>query len=133
MAAFSPFADLGEPPDVLHRFVSTPFRRICGMGSVTSNEEWLADLIANYASREVSESSSLTITVTLDANLGANLNQPLAIQGKRSTALFFGEAAMIALDHDNQEVFGFISRSVDIETIKQVILPALFQTFKMGY
>lgn len=118
---------LTEPPDLLRRFVPTPYQKCLQRDDlrllVKTNDERLLQAAGGTGSD--GEGRHAEWTMVADAEMPPELGDALVVHGPMTTYLSFGQACYVAVDHENEEITGFVSAGISDDAWLGVILPAV--------
>ena len=117
---------LTEPPDLLRRFVATPHEKLLKSGDllllVRTNAERLLRAAGAAADDEVRRAEW---TIVADADMPSELEDALVVHSATTSFLSFGRACYVAVDHEKEEITGFISAGISDDVWMGVVLPAV--------
>lgn len=118
---------LPEPPDLLRRFVPTPFMVRGRMDSIRfciwTNDARYLRLRGKIVETEVSLEPELNWTLVCDPDLPSALEEPLVLEVGNAKLLGFGRACFVAAHPGSKSLSGFIAAGISPEEFEQTVLP----------
>ena len=118
---------LPEPPDLLRRFVPTPFMvrgRMDGIRfCIWTNDARYLRLRKQVVEKEVSPELELNWTLVCDPELPSSLEEPLILEVGNAKLLGFGRACFVAAHPGSKSLSGFIAAGISPEEFEQTVLP----------
>ena len=118
---------LPEPPDLLRRFVPTPFMvrgqmdgiRFC----IWTNDARYLRLRGSVVESGSAHEPELNWTLVADPDLPSSLEEPLVLEVENAKLLGFGRACFVAAHPGSKSLSGFIAAGVSPEEFAQNVLP----------
>lgn len=130
MTSDLPMLQLTEPPDLLRRFVPTPHEACVQSGDLRvrmrTNEARLLRLAGGLEDCDC-HAHRADCTILCDAEMPAVLGSPLVLEVGTTSFLGFGRACYVGVDHERDEVTGFVSAGISDDEWVGVILPAVLE------
>ncbi len=118
-----------EPPDLLKRFVPTPFRANLRMGSLDvvalTNDPAILRPLTKYQSHSRRVRGQFVWKLIRDDGVQEPLLEPTIVHERAVTFVSMGPACLMAVDYENRELFTFIGLSVDVSTFTVSVLPLM--------
>ena len=119
-----------SPPDLLKRFVPTPFRAELQMGStrvtVKTNDPAIPALLRGFKTRSrVRPLRRFLWKIVRDDDVRASASQPMLLRNGPVVVLSMGPACLIGVDYDKNELFAFLGSFAGGDTFTASILPLL--------
>jgi hypothetical protein len=119
--------ELGDPLDLLHRFIPTPLRtrfRISGQWIVVETNDFalLPALPLETDSGRYGQ-SDLEWKLVRDPDAPGVLEEPLFLAAGNLTVVSMGTACLVGLDHELRQLLCFIGRGVDSKTFQEFLVP----------
>lgn len=130
MATLTALEQIADPPDVLRRFVETPFMRVARSGRVRSNDKTLAIGISELLDRNYPNAREFDWVVIRDADLSDDMADAVVLETDESVIFAFGRGAVFGVDRDRAEVLGFVSAGIPLVALREVIIPAMMQALR---
>lgn len=129
--SIAPALQLPEPPDLMRRFVATPFEACMEIGGmrvlVQTNDSSLLEELGS--TRGPCLDADWTWTVVGDAELPAQLGEATIIENGAMVFFGFGRACQVVLDREKRELTGFVSNGVLNDEWVKVIGPMVLMLF----
>lgn len=120
-----------DPPDLLRRFVPTPFSAVfpTGFGGILiqTNDPSLLPGASLDTAAEVTQLPTMKWKLVRDLDASGPLQEPIILSSPPLTIITMGMSCLAAFDRDRGELLGFIGAGVDALTYREVLLPFLFQ------
>ena len=119
---------LTEPPDLLRRFAPTPHEACIQSGDLCvrmrTNEARLLRLAGGFEQNRC-EFGQAAWTMICDPEMPAESGNPLVLDDGTTSFLSFGRSCYVVVDHQRNEVIGFVSAGISDEEWVGVVLPAV--------
>jgi hypothetical protein len=123
---FAPYAD---PFDLLRRFLPTPFKAMYRSGllrtTVHTNDSSLFPSMPFGWPPDVQGRCDWEWKLLRDAASTGALEPALCFSTPELTIVTMGNAFLLGVDHERQEVLGFIGADVDAQTHQDVLVPLI--------
>jgi hypothetical protein len=121
------FSNVGAPPDLLRRFVPTPFRGIYRIGEVPvlvqSNDITLLPAFPLEDNFVAPGEELFEWKLIRDADVREQMEQPVVLNCAGLKVVQMGPACLLALDWGRRELLGFIGASVARSTYQEYLVP----------
>ena len=118
-----------DPLDVLRRFVPTPYRAKCRLGSievdVETNDIALLPAILPDEDGKGQIEGEFRWKLVRDHDVRGELDESLFFTSDTLTVVNLGAACLVGIDHERRELLGFLGGSVDSRTFRDFLLPFL--------
>jgi hypothetical protein len=118
---------LPEPPDLLRRFVPTPFMVRGQMDGISfciwTNDARYLRLRGKVVGKVVSTKPELYWTLVCDPDLPSGLEEPLVLEVENAKLLGFGRACFVAAHPKSKALSGFIAAGISPEEFAETVLP----------
>jgi hypothetical protein len=119
-----------SPPDLLKRFVPTPFRADLQMGStrvvVKTNDPAIPGLLRGFKARSrVRPLRRFRWKLVRDGDVRAPASRPILLRNGPVVVLSMGPACLIGVDYEKNELFAFLGCFARGDTFTASILPLL--------
>ena len=124
---------LGESPDLLHRFLDTPFmgeflianRRL----RLRSNQEDCLRMLQQYAVEESDTAPDFEGKLFFDQDLPADISRPTFLENEVVVLLSLGRGCFVLVHRLRKEFFGFISAGIPPGMAAETVVPAIEELF----
>jgi hypothetical protein len=121
------FADAGAPPDLLRRFVPTPFRAIYRISGVPvlvqTNDIALLPAFPLEGNFVAPDEKLFEWKLVRDADVREPLEAPVALNCRQLEVVQMGPGCLLALDEEQRELLGFIGAGIDGNTYQEFLIP----------
>jgi hypothetical protein len=121
------FADAEPPPDLLRRFVPTPFRAIYRIGDVPvlvqTNDIALLPVFPLEGNFVAPDEKLFEWKLVRDADVREPLEAPVALNCRQLEVVQMGPGCLLALDEEQRELLGFIGAGIDGNTYQEFLIP----------
>jgi hypothetical protein len=123
-------------PDLLRRFVATPFVFSVSDGSqriqIESNDFEIANSVRRFAMRssQADQDEMLFCKVVRDVTCDEDDSEPLILINGAIRMLQRGGKTILIYDEERAELFGFIARDVKVESLTSSLIPAILSAGK---
>ena len=118
-----------DPPDLLRRFTPTPLKAVYRIGEirliVETNDFALLPTLRLEAEFDEPQRVSMHWKLVRDAEVHAPLKTPVFLNTDALTVLTMGSACLLGLDHERNDLVGFIGAAVDGRTFQEFLVPQL--------
>jgi len=130
-------ADAGAPPDLLRRFVPTPFRAIYRIGEVPvlvqTNDIALLPAFPLEGNFVAPGEDLFEWKLVRDADVREPLEAPVALNCRELQVVQMGPACLLALDEGERELLGFIGAGIDGNTYQEFLIPLMHRMTARTY
>jgi hypothetical protein len=121
------FANVSAPPDLLRRFVPTPFKAICRIGEVPvvvqTNDTTLLPTFSLEGNFVKPGEELFEWKLVRDADVREQLDQPVILNCGALEVVQMGPACLLAQDRERRELLGFVGACVDGNTYQEYLVP----------
>ena len=119
-----------SPPDLLKRFVPTPFRAELQIGRtrvvVKTNDPGIPLLLRDFKTRShICPVRQFRWKLVRDDNVRAPASQAVLLRNGPLAVLSMGPACLIGVDYENNELFAFLGAFASGDVFSTSILPML--------
>jgi hypothetical protein len=118
-----------DPPDLLRRFVRTPFKAIYRTGNVEilvqTNDITLLPSFPLETNLAASGEQMFEWKLVRDLDTPGQLESPVFLETEVMTIVQMGPACLLALDRERRELLGFIGSEIDRPTHHAFLVPLL--------
>jgi hypothetical protein len=119
----------GSPPDLLKRFVHTPFQGFLRIERaeilVQSNDPTMIDVPATPSNRTVLGANSWLWKLIYDSDAESELREATSILFGTRVVANMGSGCLVGLDRERSEVFAFLGITGENPTFREVVVPFL--------
>jgi hypothetical protein len=122
-----------RPPDLLRRFVATPYVFTNGTGphrlSVRSNDLEIALAIRRQWIENIHQSRSAVIYWEILRDVGApfDLSELSILHGPKLRTLMIGTGTILLFDIERAELFGFLAANITVAQLASSLIPLLLE------
>jgi hypothetical protein len=122
-----------RPPDLLRRFVATPYVFTNGTGpdrlSVQSNDLEIALAIRRHWLDNITQNQPAVISweILRDAAAPDSLAELCILHGKKLRTLMVGTGTILLFDIERAELFGFVAAKITVEQLSLSLIPLLLE------
>jgi hypothetical protein len=121
------FSHHSEPPDLLRRFVPTPFKAMHSVVDVQilvqTNDITLLPASPLEPNLATPQEKTFEWKLVRDADVRDQLESPVTLNCNSLTVVHMGPACLLALDQEQQELLGFIGAGIDTRTYREFLVP----------
>jgi hypothetical protein len=122
-------------PDLLRRFVPTPYRLHTAIRNTmlelqTNDLEIISALQQAARTPNADCAGPLLMKVIRDHDVTSDGNEPLALTAWPVATLMVGTNTVLALDRERREVLGFLAASISANRFVEELLPLLFDLLR---
>ena len=121
-------------PDLLKRFVRTPYKLIAKGAIVETNDLDLLEQfeIGNGSARLATIAPNFHIRVIRDSGAPTGSNRVEVFSEDEVCVLLVGDGTVIMVDHEERRVYAFLASDISNEQFAQVYLPLAINHFSQA-
>jgi hypothetical protein len=119
-----------SPPDLLKRFVETPFRADFRVGStrviVKTNDPAIPDLLRDFETpSRIRPLRLFRWKLVLDGDVRATASEPMLLRSGPVVVVSMGPACLIGVDYEKNELFAFLGSAASGDEFMASVLRVL--------